>query len=302
MSNPQLDIGRGSPTSRAAYCHPDGGRPVRDTSLMTQDHRLRPHLTRLVVDQDSEGVATVTMRRPPVNAFDHVMYREMRDVFAEIDRFGPGIRAVVLAAEGRHFCAGNDLDDFETMDRHNVRERMFHVREAFFAIQECRVPVIGAVAGAALGTGMAIAASCDFVVAADDAQFGLPELSVGVHGGARHLGRMVPQPIVRWMYFTGERLNGADMKALGAVVAVVPRDHLLGTAQREARRIAAFSPTAVRMGKRGLNEIESTDIRRGYEHEQGLTAAMMDYPDSKIALEASRNGTTPVFPDVLADL
>ena len=70
------------------------------------------------------------------------------------------------------------------MDRDNVRERMFHVREAFFAIQDCAVPVVGAVAGAALGTGLAIAASCDFVVAADDASFGLPELSVGVHGGA----------------------------------------------------------------------------------------------------------------------
>jgi enoyl-CoA hydratase/carnithine racemase len=177
---------------------------------------------------------------------------------------------------------------------------MFHVREAFFAIQECAVPVVGAVAGAALGTGLALAASCDFVVASDDAAFGLPELSVGVHGGARHLGRLVGQPVVRWMYFTGQRLSGEEMRALGAVIAVVPREQLLDTARTEARRIAAFSPTAVRMGKQGLNDIEFADIRRGYEHEQGLTAQMMDYPDSKIALDASRRGETPVFPDVIA--
>ena len=254
---------------------------------------------RLTTDLDTHGVLTVTMRRSPVNAVDLLMYQEIRELFVDIDQVGPGVRAVVLTGEGKHFCAGNDLDDFATMDRDNVRERMFHVREAFFAIQECAVPVVGAVAGAALGTGVAIAASCDFVVAADDAVFGLPELSVGVHGGARHLGRLVRQPIARWMYFTGQRLTGPEMHARGAVIAVVPRDELLARAQAEARRIAAFSPTAVRMGKRGLNDIEFLDIKRGYEHEQGLTARMMDHPDSKIALRAARAGEVPAYPDVV---
>ena len=237
--------------------------------------------TRLVTHLGDDGIAVVTMDRPPVNAVDLVMYRELRELFVDIDVVGPGVRAVVLTGAGKHFCAGNDLDDFATMDSDNVRERMFHVREAFFAIQECAVPVIGAVAGAALGTGMVIAAACDFVVSSDDASFGLPELSVGVHGGARHLGRLVGQPMVRWMYFTGQRLSGAQMGAIGAVVAVVSRDEVVEVAKREARRVAAYSPTAVRMGKQGLNDIEFTDIRRGYEHEQSLTALMMDFPDSK---------------------
>jgi enoyl-CoA hydratase len=253
-------------------------------------------LTRLTAEVDDSGVATVTMRRPPVNAVDLVMYRELRSVFSDIDQVGRGVRVVVFTGEGKHFCAGNDLEDFATMDRDNVRERMFHVREAFFAIQECAVPVVGAVSGAALGTGLALAASCDFVLAADDATFGLPELSVGVHGGARHLARMVRQPVVRWMYFTGQRLTGAELKALGAVIDVVPREQLLERATAEARRIAAWSPTAVRMGKRGLNDIEFTDVRVGYEHEQRLTALMMDHPDSKIALDASRSGVAAEYP------
>jgi enoyl-CoA hydratase len=262
----------------------------------TED-RMPSSWTRLQTDLAPDGVATVTMRRPPVNAVDLLMYRELRDLFFDIDTIGKGVRAVVLTGDGKHFCAGNDLDDFATMDSDNVRERMFHVREAFFAIQECAVPVVGAVAGAALGTGLVLAASCDFVLAAEDASFGLPELSVGVHGGARHLGRIVSQPLVRWMFFTGQRLSAAEMQAAGAVVRVVPSAELLGAAQGEARRIAAFSPTAVRMGKRGLNDIEFADIRTGYEHEQGLTARMMDHPDSKIALQASRSGETPVYPD-----
>jgi len=256
--------------------------------------------TRLVTEVDDDGVATVTMNRAPVNAVDLLMYRELRDLFADIDRIGPGVRVVVLTGRGKHFCAGNDLEDFATMDADNVRERMFHVREAFFAIQDCAVPVIGAVTGAALGTGMAIAASCDFVVAANDASFGLPELSVGVHGGARHLGRLVGQPVVRWMYFTGQRLSGEEMHRLGAVVSAVPRDDVVETAKAEARRIAAYSPTVVRMGKRGLNDIEFVDVRRGYEHEQGLTAEMMSHPDSKIALEASRTGVVPIYSDIVA--
>jgi enoyl-CoA hydratase/carnithine racemase len=253
--------------------------------------------TRLNVIVDDRGVATVTMDRPPVNAVDLVMYRELRDLFTNIDQAAPGVRAVVLTGEGKHFCAGNDLEDFAAMDASNVRERMFHVREAFFAIQECAVPVVGAVRGAALGTGLVLAASCDFVVAAEDASFGLPELSVGVHGGARHLARLVGQPVVRWMFFTGQRLSGAEMLALGAVIAAVPRDDVLDRAHTEARRIAEYSPTAVRMGKRGLNDIEFVDIRRGYEHEQGLTARMMDHPDSKVALDASRTGAVPEYAD-----
>jgi enoyl-CoA hydratase/carnithine racemase len=256
-------------------------------------------LTRFETEVGDQGVATVTMARPPVNAVDLVMYRELRDLFVDIDQIGPGVRAVVLTGAGKHFCAGNDLDDFATMDGENVRERMFHVREAFFAIQECAVPVVGAVGGAALGTGLCLAASCDFVVAGDDASFGLPELSVGVHGGARHLGRMVGQPVVRWMFFTGQRLTGAEMQSLGGVIAVVPRQELLARARTEAARIATFSPTAVRMGKRGLNDIEFLDVRKGYELEQGLTARMMDFPDSKMALQASRDGTRAVYDDII---
>ena len=212
--------------------------------------------TRFEIDLADDGVATVTMTRPPVNAVDLAMYREIWSLFVDIDQIGKGVRAVVLTGAGKHFCAGNDLDDFASMDSDNVRERMYHVREAFFAIQDCAVPVVGAVAGAALGTGLCLAAACDFVLASPDAVFGLPELSVGVHGGARHLGRLVGQPMARWMFFTGERLSAERMYALGAIIDVVPRDELLDAAREQARRIAAYSPVAVRLGKQGLNDIE----------------------------------------------
>lgn len=240
------------------------------------------------VDVTEQGIAHVILNRAPANAVNHAMYIEIAALFGNLDRIGDDIRAVILSASGPHFCAGNDLDEFATMTPDNAVERMWRVREAFFAIAECAVPVVGAVHGAALGTGMAIAASCDFVVAAPDARFGLPELTVGVMGGARHLARIAPMPLVRKMYFTGEPMKAEQFAAAGAAITIAPPDGLIAEAERLAARIASFSPTAVRVSKRVLDRIEWMDLREGYEFEQSATERMSGHPDSKEALAAFR--------------
>ncbi|ATE66429.1 enoyl-CoA hydratase-related protein [Rhizorhabdus dicambivorans] len=241
------------------------------------------------------GVAHVVMARGPANAVNDAMYRELADLFGDIDRIGGNVRAVVLSAEGRHFCAGNDLDEFRTMTPGNAAERMWRVRETFFAITDCPVPVIGAIHGAALGAGIALAASCDFVVATPDSRFGLPELTVGVMGGARHLARIAPQPLVRRMFFTGEPLSGAEFAAAGAAVTIVEADRLMAEATRLAERIAAFSPTAVRVAKRTLDRVETMELRQGYRHEQGATERMSGHPDAKEALAAFLEKRAPHY-------
>jgi enoyl-CoA hydratase len=232
-----------------------------------------------------DGVATVLLSRAPANAVDRDMYIEIARLFQAPDAMG-AVKAIVLGAEGRLFCAGNDLDEFATMTPDNGAERMWRVREAFFAIQDCPVPVIGAVHGVALGTGLAIAASCDFVVAAPDAKFGLPELTVGVMGGAAHMARLAPQPVVRRMYFTGEPVTARQLSDWGAGIFVHEGDDLLAEAQRLARRTAGFSPTAVRLAKQILNRIETMDLQPGYAFEQGFTVRMSGHPDAKEALAA----------------
>ncbi len=249
----------------------------------------------LKIDIDDAGVAIVRMDRPPANAVNQAMYRELATLFAEPDRYIPNVKAIVLAGEGRHFCAGNDLEEFASMTPENGTERMWRVREAFFAIQDCPVPVIAAVHGAALGTGLAIAASCDFVVAATDARFALPELTVGVMGGARHLARMVSQPLVRRMYFTGEHIEAGALAQMGAsLVLCEPLQHI-ETALKFARRIASFSPTAVRLSKQILNRIEGMDVKTGYEFEQRYTVLMSGHPDSKEALRAFAERRAPNY-------
>lgn len=240
-------------------------------------------------------VATVWLDRPPVNAVGQEMYREVRALFSDIGVLGDDVRVVVLAGAGKHFCAGNDLHEFLTMTPENAPERMLEVRQAFFAIQDCPLPVIGAVHGTAVGTGLAIAASCDFVVAAEGARLGVTEIAVGVMGAAKHLSRLVPQPVVRSMFLSGEPVAVEELARLGAVVAVVPPDRLLAEARRRARQIARHSPVAIRFAKRSLNAIEFMDLKAGYELEQGLSGELAAYEDSKEAQRAFFERREPVF-------
>lgn len=241
------------------------------------------------------GVLHVAMNRPPANGVNQAMYQEIHDLFTKPDRVLADVRAVILSGNGKHFCAGNDLDEFATMTPENGTERMWRVRQAFFAIQDCVVPVIGAVSGAALGTGLAIAASCDFVVASPDARFGLPELTVGVFGGARHLARIAPEPLVRRMFFTGQHLTAEEFAMAGACIVVAGKETLIADAQRFADKIASYSPTAVRLGKQVLNRVEEMPLKSGYEFEQGFTVKASGHSDAKESLNSFRERRAPVY-------
>jgi enoyl-CoA hydratase/carnithine racemase len=249
----------------------------------------------LRLELDRSGILTVWMARAPANAVDQVMYRELAKLFSDIDQAGEGVRVVILAGEGKHFCAGNDLDEFATMTPENGTERMWRVREAFFAISDCAVPVIGAVQGAALGTGLALAGSCDFVVAERTARFGLPELTVGVMGGAQHLARIAPGPLVRRMYFTGQPVTAEELHAFGGCVFLCEPGERMAEARRMAERVAGYSPTAVRVSKRILDRIETMDLKNGYTFEQAGTVRMSGHPDSKEALDAFREKREPRY-------
>lgn len=247
-----------------------------------------------------DRIATIWLSRAPVNAVNQEMYKEIQRLFSHIDDLGPDIRCVVLAADGPHFCAGNELDEFETLTEDNSRERMFNAREAFWAVRDCVVPVIAAVHGVAVGTGLAISSSCDFVIAADDARLGVPEIKVGVLGGGKHLSRLLPQGLVRFMFFTGEPLPATEFVRFGGVLKTVERESLLEEAQSVARQIAQHSPVALRAAKRGLNDVEYLPLKGGYELEQGLTGILSSHPHAKEALHAFRERREPDYADSAA--
>ena len=233
-----------------------------------------------------DRVATVTVRRPPVNAIDLPTYAQIKLAFSTIRDLAPDALVVILTGEGKHFCGGNDLHEFATMTPDNTPVRMLQIREAFLAIYDCALPVIAAVRGVAAGTGVALAGSCDMVIAGESARFSLPEIQVGAMGGAKHLSRLAPQGVVRRMHLTADMLTAAELMPYGGIVKVVPDEALLDEAHALAARVTRHSPVAIRIAKRSLNQIEYMDLRSGYQFEQGLTAELSGYSDSKEAIAA----------------
>ena len=218
----------------------------------------------------------MVMSRPPVNAVNQAMYAEILELFTHLDELLPDAAVVILRGEGRHFSAGNDLGEFMTLTATNSPARMKLVREAFAAIYDCPVPVIAAVHGSALGTGVALAGSCDLVICSESARFGTPEVGVGVMGAAKHLSRLVPQQVVRKMYYTADPVSGRELLQYGGVTEVVPDDELLDAATALARRMTRHSQLALRTAKESLNTIEYMELKSAYEFEQGLTTRLAD--------------------------
>jgi enoyl-CoA hydratase len=235
------------------------------------------------------------MNRPPVNAVSQPMYVEIEQLFTDIETHAPDARVVILRGEGKHFCGGNDLEEFRTLSPENSGERMRQVRAGFWAIYDSPLPVIAAVHGVAVGTGLALAASCDLVVAAEGARFSLPEIGVGVMGGAKHLSRLVPQGVVRRMHYTADLVPAEELLPYGGIVSVVPQDQLLAAATELAQRISRHSPVAIKMAKRSLNQIEYMDLKQGYEFEQGLSGELSAYADAKEAVAAFFERRAPQY-------
>jgi len=242
-----------------------------------------------------DDVVVVTLNRPPVNAVSQAMYQEIRDLFARWDEWFPTSSVTILRGSGPNFCAGNDLVEFLSLTPQNSAGRMKLVREAFWAIYDCPVPVIAAVHGYAVGTGLALAAVCDLVLCADSAQLGVPEVRVGVMGGAKHLSRLVPDHMVRLMYLTADPLPASALLPYGGIVEIVPEAQLLDSALTLASRISRHSKVAVRTAKQSLNMVEHMDLKAGYEAEQALTARLSGSVDSLEARQAMVEKRQPRF-------
>jgi enoyl-CoA hydratase len=133
------------------------------------------------------------------------------------------------------------------------------------------VPVVVAVQGFCLGGGIGLVGNADVVVASDDATFGLPEVDRGALGAATHLARLVPQHLMRAMYFTASTVDAATLAHHGSVYRVVPRDELDDAALAVARDIAAKDTRVIRAAKEALNGIDVQHVHRSYRYEQGFT-------------------------------
>lgn len=241
-------------------------------------------------------VATLTMDAPPVNALTRTLNDELT---AALDRISEtdDVRAVILTGAGKVFCAGADLKGRAEVIKGpgDLLAHSRRTRECFHAIRECAKPVVVAINGAALGSGLAMVASADILVASDKATLGLPEVDVGLLGGCRHAMRLFSHSRLRRMALTGYRVGGAELLRLGIVEACVAPEDLMATAQEIAASIASKSPISTRMGKHTLNVIEDMSLRDGYRYEQDMTAIIGKTDDAREAQSAFKEKRAPIF-------
>jgi enoyl-CoA hydratase len=244
----------------------------------------------------ADTIATVTIDRPPVNAQNRQAREELIRVFDAIsDR--DDVRVAILTATGKIFSAGADVKERVGLVKEPgdyLRNNRL-VREYFYAVADCAKPVIAAVNGPAFGAGFVLVLSCDIMLASEDAYFVVPELDVGLAGGARFLIDHFGKSMARYIYFTGRRIPAAELHRLGVITACVPREKLMDEAMTIAREIAAKSPVAVREVKRAFNVVEEMPTRDGYRFEQTVTVALSHTEDAKEAQRAFLEKRKPNF-------
>lgn len=241
-------------------------------------------------------VATVVMNRPPVNAQNAAMRTELTWIFDSIgDR--DDVRVAILTGIGDMFSAGADVKERPGLvkepgdySRHN---RV--TRECFHSIKECTKPVIAAVNGPALGAGLALMLFCDIMIASDNAYVSMPEIDVGLSGGARMLQLAFPKSLARRMFFTGCRVSAPELYRLGVIDACVPRPRLMDEALGISRSIAGKSPLAMRYAKDTANAVEDRSLRDAYRYEQNITVALSKTEDAREAQLAFIEKRKPNF-------
>ena len=249
----------------------------------------------IVILSVADGIATVTLNRPPVNAVNGALRYRLVEIFDEIsDR--DDVRVAVLTGQGKVFSAGADLKDRPDPSKPGAFWQHNRItRETGNAIKECSKPVIAAVNGAALGAGFGLMAACDIMFAAEGAMFGMPEIDVGLAGGAAMMTELLGKSRARRMILTGMRMSAEELYRLGVIEAALPLDRLMPEAMAVAAEIASKAPLGIKYAKNSLNMVELMPAKDAYRFEQNFTYELAKTEDSQEARRAFAEKRRPVF-------
>ena len=249
----------------------------------------------IVILSVADGIATVTLNRPPVNAVNGALRYRLVEIFDEIsDR--DDVRVAVLTGQGKVFSAGADLKDRPDPSKPGAFWQHNRItRETGNAIKECSKPVIAAVNGAALGAGFGLMAACDIMFAAEGAMFGMPEIDVGLAGGAAMMTELLGKSRARRMILTGMRMPAEELYRLGVIEAALPPDRLMPEVMAVAADIASKAPLGVKYAKNSLNMVELMPAKDAYRFEQNFTYELAKTEDSQEARRAFAEKRRPVF-------
>ncbi len=236
------------------------------------------------------GIATITFNRPEVlNALNEASLHEFSNALDAVAS-DEDIRVLVLTGAGeKSFIAGADITEFL---RFNVLKAKLFAETGHGVVnrlQELPIPVIAAVNGFALGGGCEVILGCDFIYAAENAMFGLPEINLGIipgFGGTQRLPRLVGKNIAKEMIFTGKMISAAEAHAVGLVNTVCSQDQLMGEVMKTAATMASKGRASLRSAKQAINSGLDADLKTGCRIEVDAFAICLSSSDAKEGTQA----------------
>lgn len=236
----------------------------------------------------AEGVATLRLDRPPMNALDIATQEKLREVAAQVAE-RQDVRSVVLWGGEKVFAAGADIKEMRAMDHAAMVARARHLQDAFTAVARIPKPVVAAVTGYALGGGCELALCADFRIAAEDAKLGQPEILLGLipgAGGTQRLPRLVGPSKAKDLIFTGRQVTAAEAREIGLVDRVTPAAEVYAEAHAWAARLAKGPAIALRAAKEAVDGGLETDVESGLAIERSWFAGLFATEDREIGMRS----------------
>jgi len=241
-------------------------------------------------------VGLVTLNRPQaLNALNSALIEELNDALAKFEA-DDKIGCIIITGSEKAFAAGADIKEMSGLTYMEAYRSDFIT--SWDQVSRVRKPVIAAVAGYALGGGCELAMMCDFILAAENAKFGQPEITLGVMpgaGGTQRLTRFVGKAKAMEMCLTGRMMDAAEAERAGLVSRIVPTGELLEEALKVAEKIAEFSLPALMITKESVNRAYETTLAEGVRFERRLFHSMFSTQDQKEGMAAFIEKRTPQF-------
>ncbi|MGI9304956.1 MAG: enoyl-CoA hydratase [Gammaproteobacteria bacterium] len=251
----------------------------------------------MILVEKYEAVGLITFNRPKaMNALSSAVMTELCQALDEFETDSE-IGAIVITGNEKAFAAGADITEMKDKGYMEMYATDF-ITSSWERLGSCRKPVIAAVAGYALGGGCEVAMMCDFIIAADNAKFGQPEITIGVlpgAGGTQRLTRFVGKSKSMDMCLTGRMMDAEEAERAGLVSRVVPVDKLKDEALEAAAKIAAFSRPSVMMTKESVNRAYETTLSEGVRFERRLFHSAFASQDQKEGMAAFVDKRKPKF-------
>ena len=250
----------------------------------------------ILVETDA-GVGIITLNRPEaLNAFNNQLMDELTDVLKKFEA-DDEIGCIVITGSEKAFAAGADIKEMADKDYMTALKEGFVTRN-WEETTRMTKPVIAAVAGYALGGGCELAMMCDFILAADNAKFGQPEITIGAMpgaGGTQRLARFIGKSKAMEMCLTGRMMDAEEAERCGLVSRIVPKGELKAEAVSVAKQIAAFSRPIVRLAKESVNRAYETTLSEGVRFERRVFHSVFATEDQKEGMTAFVEKRKPNF-------